>query len=433
MNRNDPFILIPRDAGAKIRQSGLDYGELGMRHVKSDSMYVVAQVEVSRGLHLPVSIPREYEALRWEGPHRAAAHWQREQSGRINLQNWFLRKRPGTAIPFSDFKRQNPRVIDPGNLHGILITHDPDVVPELADIGVGEFAAWLIHRDGVRPIDVQVEPDVLGLAQLAGLWPTTKLAANSVMLVGCGSIGSAAAEAFAGYGVGRLELVDPDRFLWHNVVRHSLGPESVGRHKVSALKTHLNKHWCDIDVRARCLDVAADAHYIRRVCKDVDLILCTADGIAPRRVVSHLARLAGKTAVLACVLDHGAIGEIIRLRPTPRFGCLLCLRHELAGRDAMDAEADQELDYGTGEIHQPMTAVPPDLRYLGTFAAKVSVATILQSLHGDHTQRLPNEHAILGLNPRGDLAAPFDVNKLGVTRWLSLPPPRPDCPTCQAA
>ena len=63
----------------------------------------------------------------------------------------------------------------------------------------------------------------------------------------------------------------------------------------------------------------------------------------------------------------------------------------------MDAEADQELDYGTGRVHQPMTAVPPDLRYVGTFAAKVAIATLLESLHGDHTQQVPGEHAIIGL------------------------------------
>ncbi|MBX4378749.1 ThiF family adenylyltransferase, partial [Mycobacterium tuberculosis] len=74
-------------------------------------------------------------------------------------------------------------------------------------------------------------------------WPLERLRANSVMLVGCGSLGSTAAEALAGYGVGRVELVDPDRFLWHNMLRHTLGPESVGRYKVSALKSHLNAGW----------------------------------------------------------------------------------------------------------------------------------------------------------------------------------------------
>lgn len=99
----------------------------------------------------------------------------------------------------------------------------------------------------------------------------------------------------------------------------------------------------------------------------------------------------------------------------------------------MDAEADQELDYGTGRVHQPMTAVPPDLRYIGTLAAKTAVATVLESLHGDHTQRLPGEQAILGLRPTGDLAPPFDVRESGGITWRTIPSPRPNCPTCSAA
>ena len=81
-------------------------------------------------------------------------------------------------------------------------------------------------------------------------------------------------------------------------------------------------------------------------------------------------------------------------------------------------------------VHQPMTAVPPDLRYIGTFAAKVAVATLLESHHGDHTQQVPGEHAIIGLRPAGDLAVPFDLSQAGDVRWSSIPRPRTSCPTC---
>jgi hypothetical protein len=99
----------------------------------------------------------------------------------------------------------------------------------------------------------------------------------------------------------------------------------------------------------------------------------------------------------------------------------------------MDAEADQELDYGTGRVHQPMTATPPDLQLVGTLAAKTAVATLLETHHGDHTQQLPGEHAIVGLHPAGDLTPPYDLQHATSTLWTDLPPPRPECPTCHAA
>ena len=431
MYRSDPYIILTRDASAKIARARSASGGLDMRHSPSELMYVVDTVETDKGVRIQVNIPPQYRALRW-GDSRHIAQWMRKPYEHINLVNLTMFSRPGTGLAFNDFRKIVPGVGDPGNSLGLLITHDPDLSAEELKAGAREFAGWLIRREGVRPIHIEVEPEVIGIAQLEGRWPVEQLATNTVMLVGCGSIGSAAAVALAGYGVGRIVLVDPDRFLWHNMLRHTLGPESVGRLKVDALRTTFADRWPDLHVETHALDVVTEADFFRPLVDNVHLVLCAADGIAPRRVVSHFARRAGKTAVLACVLEHGTIGEIIRLRPSPRFGCLLCFRQHLSENKAMDAEADQELDYGTGHVHQPMTAVPPDLHAVGILAAKTAVATLLESFHGDPTQRLPGEHAVIGLRPSGDLAPPFNISRAGEISWASIPAPRASCPTCDA-
>jgi hypothetical protein len=432
MYRNDPCIVLTQDGANKIAGAETTGGLVIMRRAPSEAMYVVAAIEVKKGMRVSVDIPREYVALNWGDPLHEA-HWMRSPVPRLNVEHLILRRRPSAILNFDAFREMVPGVRDPGSNSGLLITHDPDLSADALEAGAAEFAGWHVDRSGVRPIHIEVEPSVIGLEQLRGKWPIDELAGNSVMLVGCGSLGSAAAEALAAYGIGRVELVDPDRFWWHNMLRHTLGPESVGRLKVQALKSHLERRWPDQVFGAHAQDFVDEAHYMRPLVRSVDLVLCTADGIAPRRVVSHIARRAGRTAVLACVLDRGAVGEVLRLRPTPRFGCLLCQRQHLATLGAMDAEADQELDYGTGYVHQPMTAVPPDLRYVGTLAAKIAVATLLESIHGDHTQRLPGELAILGLQPSGDLAPPFNLREAGLVTWSSIPPPRATCPTCAAA
>ena len=425
----NPFIALTRDGAARIAHAAIGAGELTLRYVNAANIYVVSSVEAERAVRIQVDIPPQYATLRWDNT-LDEAQWMRKPFPDLHIQHLLLIRRPGAAIDFDAFRTMLPSVKDPGPSTGVLITHDPDLDEQIQAAGGSEFAGWLIQRDGVRPIQVAVEPEVLGIEQLRGRWPIDELATTSVMLVGCGSIGGAAADALAGYGIGHIELIDPDRFLWHNIVRHVLGAESVGQYKVDALKTRLGKRWPNLRVTARRLDVVDDAHHIRALINTVDIVLCTADGVAPRRVVSHLARRAGKLAVLAGVLDDGAIGEILRLRPTPRFGCLLCSRQQLADSGALDTEADQELDYGTGQVHQPMTAVPSDLHYIGILAAKTAVATMLESRYGDHTQRLPGEHAIIGLRPGNDLAAPFDLNYAGAIRWASIPSPRPACPTC---
>lgn len=432
MSPTDPFIVLTQDGASKIANAKGTSGGIRMRNVRSEGMYVIEAIAPSKWTTFPVAIPPEYQALKWDGS-RHEGQWMRTPNDDINLHHLFFISRPGTTLDYDGFRDLVRGVDDPGNQIGLLVTHDPNLSPEAIQAGAHEFAGWIVERAGVRPIRIEVEPKVVGLEQLTGKWPIEQLGTNSVMVVGCGSIGSAAAEALAGYGLGRVLLVDPDRFLWHNMLRHTLGPESVGRRKVHALKSQLNARWPRQAVEAYPIDVVDQAHLVRRLIEGIDLVICAADGIAPRRVVSHLGRRAGKPAIMACVLDNGAIGEILRLRPAPRFGCLLCFRAHLDEIGAMDAEADQELDYGTGRVHQPMTAVPPDLRYMGTLAAKTAVATLLESLHGDHTQALPGEHAVTGLRPGNDLASPFNVRAAGEIRWASIPPPRTDCPTCGAA
>lgn len=428
-DHTDPFIVLTRDGARLMAESTITGGELSLRYASASDTYVVHSVESARHTRIQVSIPRDYTTLRSDET-RHAGQWMNKAGTDIHLHHLAVLRRPGTVISYDAFRAMVAGVRDPSTGLGLLITYDPDLDPQLRAAGAAEFAGWLIERDGVRPIQVVVEPAVLGVAQLRNDWPVDLLDRASVMLVGCGSIGGAAAQALAAYGIGDLHLVDPDRFLWHNIVRHVLGPESVSRYKVDALKSRHGQLWPQQTVTAHRLDVVDDAHHIRSLIDSVDIIVCTADGITPRRVVSHLARRADKPAVLACVLDHGSLGEILRLRPTPRFGCLLCSRQHLASMGAIDTEADQELEYGTGNTHQPMTAIPPDLHLIGTLAAKVAVATILESRHGDHTQRLPGEHAIIGLHPANSLTAPFDLTHTTDLRWATIPPPRSACPTC---
>lgn len=116
----------------------------------------------------------------------------------------------------------------------------------------------------------------------------------------------------------------------------------------------------DTTVTPLPLDVIEHADHIRALLADTHLVECTADGVAPRRVTGHLARRAGLTSVLACVLQDGALGEILRLRPWPQHGCLTCRRQCLAEAGGLDPEPALDAGYGTGTHHRPTTAVGSD-------------------------------------------------------------------------
>lgn len=427
MTRSNELVAVTREALNRMTSSPAGGGDLWLAHSAADDLYVVTVVESVNGARLPVALGKFGALARAEG--RVDGQWLRDVPLDAHILHRELVVRPGTAQPLPAFMAHVPNVRDPGSGAYPLITHTVDVPPDALAAGVPTVAGWHVTSDGVWPLDVAVEPELIDVSRLARQWPVDQLQGAQVAIVGLGSIGGVVAQSLAASGVGNLSLVDPDRFLWHNLVRHVLGPEDVGRLKVNALKERIESRWPTTSVTAHSLDVVRDAHLVRSLLDRVDLIVCAADGIAPRRTVSHLARRAGKTAILACVLDDGAVGEVLRLRPGPRFGCLMCQRGALEAAGALDAEADQELDYGTGLSHKPMTAVGPDLWFVAELAAKASVSTVLQGLgHAEH--QLPDEHAVLALRTGNNLAGPFGVSHVGKIEWHSASGPLPGCWTC---
>ena len=231
------------------------------------------------------------------------------------------------------------------------------------------------------------------------------------------------------YELGRLALVDPDRLLARNLVRHQLTTRHLGLMKVEGLADQLRHCWPDTAVEPLALDVTADADRMRPLFHDSALIACAADGVVPRRVVSHLARRAGIPAVLACVLEDGEIGEIIRLLPWPTAGCLICHRQYLADIGGFDPEPALDQPYGTGTDHRPMTAVAGDLQLVGQLAAKIAIATLLEHA-GQYDQVLPGDHLVVGLRPHSGLPPHADLRHAAEFRWSRVGPPLPGCPTC---
>ncbi|MFC7660281.1 HesA/MoeB/ThiF family protein [Pseudonocardia benzenivorans] len=226
-----------------------------------------------------------------------------------------------------------------------------------------------------------------------------------LLLVGAGSIGSAVADALALYGIGHLVLVDPDRLRWHNLVRHRARPSDVGKYKVVALRDDLAVTRPATEVKPLTWNVVTDADRVRALLNDIDVVVCCADGVAPRRVVSHLARRARKPAVLSCVLEDGAVGEVMRLQPWTDHGCLNCRREALQECGGIDPEPALDARYGTGSTHRPMTAVGGDLHLVGQLTASIAVSTVLARA-GSSGHRLPGEHLAVGLRTTGELAAP---------------------------
>jgi molybdopterin/thiamine biosynthesis adenylyltransferase len=107
-----------------------------------------------------------------------------------------------------------------------------------------------------------------------------------VLLLGCGSLGSAVAELLARSGVGELHLLDKETFEAENCGRHILGARDLGRLKAYALVERLREIVPDITLKPHH---ALAADWIHYVCKpgNYDLIVdCTGES-SVRVMLSH--------------------------------------------------------------------------------------------------------------------------------------------------
>lgn len=413
-----------------IGQSG-NWGHGTLRVNHAEQIAAIAALSTGDAAMKPVPLDPPDHTLAHADPFRSVL-WYRADPY-LHLLWMQALARADTAIPLDSFKEHVPSGFkQPGPDPYLALTFARTAGEQLAGLGVPQLVAWSVSRDSAAPYPVLVQEETTGLAQLDGLWPTGELQGAHVVLVGAGSIGSAGAHALAGYGIGQLTVIDPDHLAWRNLIRHTSSARQVGRLKARVLAEEITAQYPHTNVTALDWDVIAQAHRLRALLPEVDLVVCAADGVAPRRVISHLARRTGRTAILVCVLHDGAIGEVLRLRPWSSHGCLQCRRHALQRAGGLDPEPSLNATYGTANPHRAMTAVGPDLHLTGQLAAKVAVATALERT-GHPDQRLPGEHALLALRRQPDLAPPFDFTRTGEVRWLPATPPEPGCVTCEPA
>ena len=150
-----------------------------------------------------------------------------------------------------------------------------------------------------------------------------RLAAATVVVVGCGGLGTVAAGLLARAGVGHLRLVDSDHVEFANLAGQVLFDEKdaqAGRPKALAAAERLqaaNPTICIEPVVARLTSANAD-----RLLKDAHLVLDGTDNDATRHLINRTCVKRGIPWVFAAVMESYGLTMNIVPGETPCFACI---------------------------------------------------------------------------------------------------------------
>lgn len=147
---------------------------------------------------------------------------------------------------------------------------------------------------------------------------------RTVVVIGCGAVGSVAATTLAQRGVGHLRLVDPETLKAENIHRHALGADCIGQYKTDALRELIQRRLPHVDVSRQVADGLGlwerDPDFIAA---GVDaVVLATGEETVERRLNYILPPTIPRFHVW---LEPMGLGGHVVASGKNRIGCIECL------------------------------------------------------------------------------------------------------------
>jgi molybdopterin/thiamine biosynthesis adenylyltransferase len=151
-----------------------------------------------------------------------------------------------------------------------------------------------------------------------------RLLESSVVLVGCGAIGTAVANLMARAGVGRLRVIDRDFVEPSNLQRQTLFDEADAREALpKAIAAERKLRAANADVRVEGIVGDLTPKTVAQWLAGFDLILDGTDNFETRFLINDAAVKLGVPWIYAAAVASYGLTMTIRPGQTPCFACLL--------------------------------------------------------------------------------------------------------------
>lgn len=219
--------------------------------------------------------------------------------------------------------------------------------------------------------------DRAGPEDLTARTPLTAPAATrSVLVIGCGAIGSVVIDQLARAGVGRFMLVDKHDVLEPgNLTRHSSTLHGVGLNKAIAMLQHvrsINPHAevgfgvIPVGLPAKMSDGRTGSEVLAELMDGVDLIIDATAEVGVQEVTADMARVLGQPWLMLSASEGAAGGTVVLVDPDADW-CFACFQWHRVDRSVPFPIAI------TTESIQPVGCAEPTFAGAGFDLAEVSL------------------------------------------------------------
>ncbi|MDN3679642.1 HesA/MoeB/ThiF family protein [Vibrio tapetis subsp. quintayensis] len=145
---------------------------------------------------------------------------------------------------------------------------------------------------------------------------------TSILVVGCGGLGSAAIPLLAGAGVGKLVIADHDCVDESNLHRQThYNTSNIGVSKVMATKAYIES--LNPNCKVRAIDKALEGEQLKLECLLADVVLDCSDNMKTRHQVNRACFEAKTTLISAAAI--GWKGQLAVFDYQPGSPCYHCL------------------------------------------------------------------------------------------------------------
>jgi len=214
----------------------------------------------------------------------------------------------------------------------------------------------------------------------------------SVMILGCGSLGSHVAVRLAQAGIGKITLVDPEELETANVGRHVLGIRHVRQLKVKGLMDELGERFPHVEVCAFLGDWQSFFKKSPDAFNDTNLIISALGDWGGEGLLNewYFSRKINPPIIYGWLEERASVAHAVLIKESGScFGCLISDQGEMKNPDSCGWEdtSGSLSEPACGSVFQPYG--PVDLAFAEALVSELSVSVLIggqiKNVHRVHT------------------------------------------------